>query len=123
MMPLPTSARITIAANRPVVRAARASRLLCAALALTACAKQDYKSEMSRTRSWTATLELAGQQRRLRATNGAVTRQLLDRATEARSKEEHLLAGLAKSDSQRVAAGGLLDSLDQQIRQLRQVAR
>lgn len=87
------------------------------------CAKKDFQSEIGRTRSWTATLELARQQHGLRATNDAVTRQLLERATKARSKEEPLLAHYANSDSERVAARGVLDSLEQQIRQLELVTR
>lgn len=97
--------------------------MLCVTLATMGCAKKDYKSEMGRTRSWTATLKLARQQHGLQATNDAVTRQLLDRAVKARSKEEPLLAHYATSDSERVAARGVLDSLKQQIRQLEQVAR
>ena len=97
--------------------------MLCFTLATVGCAKKDYKSEAGRTRSWTATLKLTRQQHGLRATNDAVTRQLLDRATKARSKEEPLFARYAKSDSERIAAKGLLDSLEQQIRQLEQVTR
>ena len=122
-MPLPTLARLTAVANGPRGRRARVSAALCVILATMACAQKDYKSEIGRTRSWTATLTLARQQHGMRATNDAVTRQLLDRATKARSKEEPLLARYAKSDSERVAARGVLDSLEQQIRQLEQVTR
>lgn len=100
-----------------------ATPVFVAALALAACARKDFHSEMSRTRSWTATMRLAGQQRAAGATNGAVTRQLLDRAITTRSQEAHLLAAYAKSDSERVAAKGVLDSLDRQIRQLERVMR
>ena len=122
-MPLPTLAHLTAAANGPRAHRAWVSAVLCVTLATMGCAKKDYKSETGRTRAWTATLELARQQHGLRATNDAITRQLLDRAIEARAKEEPLLAHYAKSDSERVAARGVLDSLQQQIRQLEQATR
>jgi hypothetical protein len=102
-------------------RVVLALQLISAVLALAGCARKDLDSEMSRTRSWTATLKLADQQHGLGATNDAVTRQLLDRAIQARMQEEPLLARYAKSDSERVAARGVLDSLDLQIRQLERV--
>ncbi len=92
-------------------------------LSLAACAKRDMKSEMDRTRSWTATTKLAGERRGAGATNQAVTDQLLQRAIEAHHDEEREFARLAQSDSQRAAARGLLDSLQQGIVKLRQRAR
>lgn len=94
-----------------------------AALALAACAKEDFKSEVGRTRSWTATTKLARARRELGATNGAVTSQLLQRAEQAHSKAERELAKLARSDSERVAARGILDSLHEGILRLQRVAR
>lgn len=104
-------------------RVALALQLIGSALALAACAQKDLESEMSRTRSWTATLKLADEQRAVGATNHAVTRQLLHRAVRARAQVEPLLATFAKSDSERAAAKGVLDSLDRQIRQLERVVR
>jgi hypothetical protein len=78
---------------------------------------------MSRVRSWTATTALAAELRGVRSTNHAVTTQLLRRAEQTRTKEDRALARLASSDSQRVAARILLDSLDQGIARLRQAAR
>ena len=88
-----------------------------------ACAKKDVKSELGRVRSWTATTKLAAELRGVGSTNRAVTRQLVQRAAEAHDTEERELARLAKTDSQRVAARSLLDSLQQGIARLRQVAR
>lgn len=88
-----------------------------------ACARTDVKSEMGRVRSWTATTKLATELRGVGATNRAVTRQLLHRAEQTHAKEEGQLASLATSDSERVAARRLLDSLQQGITRLRQVAR
>ena len=89
---------------------------------LSACAKQDAKSEMSRVRSWTASTKLAAELRGVRSVNDAVTGQLLRRAEQAHAKEEQKLARLAGTDSQRVAARTLLDSLQEGISRLRQVA-
>lgn len=90
---------------------------------LGACARKDAKSEMSRARSWTATTKLATEMRGVGSTNAAVTRQLLQRAEQVHAKEAGELARLARTDSQRVAARGLLDSLQQGVARLRQVAR
>lgn len=90
---------------------------------LSACAKQDLKSEMSRVRAWTATTKLASELRGVRSTNRAVTHQLLQRAVETHETEARELARLAQTDSQRVAARILLDSLRQGITRLRQEAR
>lgn len=54
--------------------------------------------------------------------NPAVAGQLLHRAEQAHAKEEHELAWMAKNDSQRLAARGLLDSLQRGISGLRQAA-
>lgn len=78
---------------------------------------------MSRVRSWTATTKLATELRGVRATNLAVTRQVLQRAEQTHAREAKELAELAKTDSQRVAARGLLDSLQAGITRLRQVTR
>jgi hypothetical protein len=88
-----------------------------------ACARRDLKSEMGRVRSWTATTKLAAELRGVGSTNRAVTRQLLHRAEETHAKEEGQLASLATSDSERVAARRLLDSLQQGIMRLQQVVR
>jgi signal transduction histidine kinase len=88
---------------------------------LVACAKRDLKSEMSRVRSWTATTKLAVELRGVRSTNDAVTRQLLQRAVQTHEQEQQALARLAKTDSQRVAVRGLLDSLERGITRLQQV--
>jgi len=102
----------------------RASIAAVALLAmLAACAKKDMKSEMDRVRSWTATTKLASELRGVGATNGAVTSQLLQRARQTHATEQRELARLARTDSQRVAARGLLDSLQQGIARLQQVAR
>ena len=102
-------------------RVTLALRLIGSGLAQAACAHKDFHSELGRTQSWTATLKLADQQHGVGATNDAVTRQLLDRAMKARAEEAPLLARYAKSDSERAAAKGVLDSLDQQIRRLERV--
>lgn len=107
-------------------RSGRGAHLSLAAallVTLSACAKKDLKSEMGRVRSWTATAKLANELRRVGSTNGAVTEQLLQRADQVHAREERELARLAKTDSQRVAARGLLDSLQRGIAGLRQVAR
>jgi hypothetical protein len=78
---------------------------------------------MSRVRSWTATTRLATELRGVGATNGAVASQLLERAEKAHATGKTELERLAKSDSQRVATRGLLDSLRQGILQLQRVAR
>lgn len=88
----------------------------------TACAKKDLRSELGRVRSWTATTKLATELRGVGSTNRAVTGQLLQRARETRAKEERDLASLATTDSQRVAARLVLDSLRQGIARLEQVA-
>ena len=118
------------AAAHPQAGTRRSGRGICLALApaalvvaLSACAKKDVKSEMSRVRSWTATTKLATELRGLGSTNDAVTKQLLQRAEQTHAREEQELARLAKTDSQRVAARGLLDSLQREIARLRQVAR
>lgn len=108
---------------RPATPVATVALVLVLVLALAACAKKDMTTEMDRTRSWTATMKLAGELRGVRATNGAVTTQLLRRAAEAHGKEEQEFARLAKSDSQRAAARGLLDSLQQGIVNLEQLVR
>jgi hypothetical protein len=87
------------------------------------CARKDVKSEMGRVRSWTATTKLATELRGVGSTNRAVSRQLLHRAEETHAKEEGQLASLATSDSERVAARRLLDSLQQGIMRLQQVVR
>jgi hypothetical protein len=77
---------------------------------------------MSRLRSWTATTKLAAELRGVGSTNEALTRQLLQRANEARTTGAQKLVTLAQTDSQRVAARSLLDSLQQGITRLHQVA-
>ena len=76
---------------------------------------------MSRLRSWTATTKLAAELRGTGATNAAITRQLLQRAADAHASGATKLATLARSDSQRVAARVLLDSLQRGIATLHQV--
>lgn len=78
---------------------------------------------MSRLRSWTATTKLAAELRGVRSTNGALTGQLLQRAREARTTGAAKLATLAQTDSQRVAARSLLDSLQAGIARLQQASR
>ena len=90
---------------------------------VAACAKRDLKSELDRTRSWTATTQLAVERRSTGATNRAVTSQLLDRAQKASVQAERQFATLARSDSERAAARGVLDSLHRGIAQLQRVAR
>jgi sirohydrochlorin ferrochelatase len=87
-----------------------------------ACARKDLKSEMGRVRSWTATTKLAAELRGVGSTNRAVTHQLLERARETHAQQERELARLATTDSQRVAARLLLDSLQRGIGRLQQVA-
>lgn len=88
-----------------------------------ACSKQDLKSELDRTRSWTATTHLTVDRRSAGAINGAVTSQIADRAAKARSQSAQSLGELAKSDSERAAARVVLDSLDEGLYHLRKVAR
>jgi hypothetical protein len=78
---------------------------------------------MSQLRPWTATTKLAAELRGVGSTNEALTRQLLHRANEARTTGAQKLATLAQTDSQRVAARSLLDSLYAGIARLQQVAR
>lgn len=78
---------------------------------------------MSRLRSWTATTKLAAELRGTGATNGPITRQLLQRARQARTTGEQKLATLTRTDSQRVAARSLLDSLQAGIARLQQASR
>jgi hypothetical protein len=94
-----------------------------ALLALAGCARKDFSSEMGRARSWTATTNLARERRELGATNRAVTSQLLQRAEKAHSRAQVELAKLASSDSERVAARGVLDSLQDGILRLQRVTR
>lgn len=83
-----------------------------------ACTKKDFKSEMDRVESWTATTQLAADRRLHGATNAAVTSQLADRAIKASVESERSLARLASSDSERAAARVTLDSLRRGIVQL-----
>jgi len=107
----------------------RGRRALLAALVwmvsptLVACTKKDFQSEMDRVESWTATTHLAADRRLHGATNAAVTSQLAHRATKATTEAEKSFSSLAKSDSERVAAQGALDSLRQGIIQLERVSR
>jgi hypothetical protein len=78
---------------------------------------------MSRLRSWTATTKLAAELRGTGAINGALSRQLLQRARDAHGSEATKLHTLARSDSQRVAARALLDSLQQGIARLHGVVQ
>lgn len=89
---------------------------------MSACARQDLKSELDRTRSWTATTWLAADRRSANAINGAVARQIADRATQARSKVQQSLIELAETDSERTAARVVLDSLDEGLAHLRMIA-
>jgi hypothetical protein len=77
---------------------------------------------MSSLRSWTATTKLAAELRGTGATNAAVTHQLLQRADRARATGEQTLSSLTQTDSERVAARSLLDSLQQGITRLHGVA-
>lgn len=90
---------------------------------LGSCAKKDFKSEMDRVESWTATTHLAAERRVNGATNAAVTSQLADRAAGAGAEAERSFSALAKNDSERVAARNALDSLHQGIMQLQRVVR
>ena len=78
---------------------------------------------MGRTRSWTATMQLARERRGVGATNEAITNQLLQRAVKAHHEEALELSRFAKSDSERAAARGLLDSLREGIVRLQRVAQ
>ena len=90
---------------------------------LAACTKKDFKSEMDRVASWTATTRLAADRRLNGATNAAVTAQLANRAITASVEAERSFTRLAKSDSERAAARVALDSLRQGIIQLERVNR
>jgi hypothetical protein len=94
-----------------------------ALLMLAACTRKDYKSELERVQSWTATARLAADLRLDGATNAAVTSQLADRASEAGVEAEKSFSTLVKSDSERAAARGALDSLRQGIIRLQRVNR
>lgn len=123
---MPISSALSLLAARTRRRGRRTRAFLTAAVLFllpSACAKKDVKSELGRVRSWTATTRLAAELRGVGATNGAVTRQLLQRARETHAREERELASLASSDSQRVAARRLLDSLHEGITRLQQVTR
>lgn len=91
--------------------------------ALAACTKKDFKSELVRVESWTATTQLAADRRLNGATNAAVTSQLADRAISTSIKARQSFSTLAKSDSERVAARRALDSLRLGIIQLERVNR
>jgi len=56
-------------------------------------------------------MELAENRRAARATNRAVTMQLLNRARTAKSESETSLPGLTRTQAERSAARGALDSL------------
>ena len=79
-------------------------------------------SEMSRSRSWTATARLTAELQGVGSINDAIADQLLHRAEQAHAEEERELPRLATTDSQRVAARALLDSLQHGILRLRQGA-
>jgi len=65
---------------------------------------------------------LAAELRGTGATYAAVTHQLLQRADRARATGEQTLSSLTQTDSERVAARSLLDSLQQGITRLHGVA-
>ena len=110
-------------ARRPR-RLLRASVFVGALLpAVGGCARKELKSEMDRARSWTATTRLAVDRSSAGAINDAVTAQLAQRAVKAHSQAERRLAELAKTDSQRAAARGVLDSLGEGILHLEQAGR
>jgi hypothetical protein len=88
-----------------------------------ACTKKDFKSEMDRVESWTATTHLAADRRLNGATNAAVTLQLAHRAMRAAAEAERSFSTLVKNDSERAAARGALDSLRRGIVQLERVDR
>jgi hypothetical protein len=90
---------------------------------LAACARQDSSTELDRVRSWTATTRLAADRRRAGAINAAVTRQLVDRANEARTQSRQSLGQLATTDSDRATARVVLDSLRQGIAKLQETER
>ena len=73
---------------------------------------------MSSLRSWTATTKLAAELRGTGATNGAVTHQLLQRADRALAAGEQTLSSRTQTDSGRIAARSLLDSLQLGINRL-----
>jgi hypothetical protein len=105
-------------------RRARIAALIWVALpVLAACTKKDFKSELDRVESWTATTQLAADRRLNGATNAAVTSQLADRAIEASVEAEQSFSTLATSDSERAAARSALDSLRRGIIQLQRVNR
>ena len=97
--------------------------LIAVASTLGACAKQDLGDELDRARSWTATTRLGAERLEAGATNRAVTRQLVDRASAARAQTEQSMTRLAHTDSERAVARGVLDSLRQGILQLQGVAQ
>ena len=90
---------------------------------LAACARKDLSTEFDSVRSWTATTHLAAGRRDAGAINGAVARQLVDRATEARTQFGQSLGQLATTDSDRATARAVLDSLRQGIAQLQETER
>ena len=96
--------------------------LLLVPATMGGCGGEDLRSELDRARSWTATSRLAADRRSVNAINVAVTSQLLDRAAKARSNAARSFSELATTDSERVVARELLDSLDEGISQLRKLA-
>jgi hypothetical protein len=105
----------------PVVRPLLA---VVALTASTACSSRPDPDEVLATvRSWTATTQLALEERRAGATTATYTRQLRDRAAKALDAARLTLAEAAATSDDRSHARPALDSLSLAIRALDEAAR
>jgi hypothetical protein len=78
----------------------------------------DLEKELDTVRSWTASVQLAAQERRSRATTTVYTSLLREKAERALGDERRALAAAARSASDRARATAAGDSLAQAIRLL-----
>jgi hypothetical protein len=99
-----------------VLSAAAASVML---LASAGCGPPPkLESELETAASWTATAELAADERRRGATSARYTAQLRDAALDARTATSATLAQLAHTPDERARARAALDSMDHSRRAL-----
>jgi hypothetical protein len=94
----------------------RAGRALAAALSCVviggACSSApDFDKELATVRSWTATVDLAADERHAHATTRAYTARLFAEAADALEQSRHQLVQAAHSDDERARARASLDSL------------
>ena len=91
------------------------------ALAATAPAcggSADFAKELDSLRSWTASVQLAAEQRRVHATTATYTSRLREKAGRALDAQRRTLAAAAHSAADRERARSAADSLERAIRLL-----